>query len=76
MNVFEAYEKHVRKDMIPKVEKPDMNKMFELEDDTEPTPTDNTDTEQREAPQFKLSDEDREALVADIVRLLRPDGGE
>lgn len=76
MNVFEAYEKHVRKNMLPKVEKPDDTKMFELEDDTEPAPEVNTDTETRDAPQFKLSDEDREAIVADIVRLLKPDGGE
>lgn len=77
MNVFEAYENHVRKDMMPVIEKPDDSKLFELEDDTEPSPEDNKDNiELRDDFQLKLSDEDRKSIVDAILQELKPDGGE
>lgn len=75
MNVFEAYEKHVRNDMLPPAEVKEDEKLFELHDDPEREANDTKQEEkQADAVQFKLSDDDRESIVKALAELLK--GGE
>lgn len=72
MNVFEAYEKFVRPSMTPEEPNEDDSKLFELPDDegTE-NHTEETD-EQNTAPQeFKMSDDDMNAIVSKVVEALK-----
>lgn len=74
MNVFEAYEKQVRKDMTPAEEHDDKDKLFELEGEGTETHTEETNEQETTPPQLKLSDEDMDTLVSKVVAAIR--GGE
>lgn len=72
MDFFEAYEKHVRPSMVQEEPKEDDTKLFELPDD-EGTENHTEETnEQNTAPQeFKMSDDDMNAIVSKVVEALK-----
>ena len=78
MNVFEAYEKYVKEDEQPIAT--DNTKLFETVDEDTSNLFDTgevTETQHDEQlvnHQFKLSEEDRNAIVTELAKLLK--GGE
>lgn len=71
MDVFEAYDKHVRPSMTPEETKEDDSKLFELPDEGTENHTEETNEQNTTPAEFKMSEDDMNAIVSKVVEALK-----